>query len=331
MPTPANMDALQDFIKQESAFIEKLKSVTSSVIVGQQHMLDRLLIGLFTKGHILLEGMPGLAKTLAIKTLADAVDAHFSRIQFTPDLLPPDVLGTTIYSPATSEFTIRKGPIFANFVLADEINRAPAKVQSALLEAMQERQITIGNHTFKLEEPFLVLATQNPIEQEGTYPLPEAQADRFLLKVKIGYPTIEDERVILRRNLNDDMPEVGKVLSIKTLLQAREAVKKIHLDEKVEQYILQIVFATRQPDQYGLGALSPLISYGASPRATIALAKASRAMAFLNRRAFVTPDDVKAICPDVLRHRLGLSFEAEAENMSQEDIIQKVLNTLVIP
>ncbi|HLP95621.1 MAG TPA: MoxR family ATPase [Saprospiraceae bacterium] len=325
------MDALQDFIKQESAFIEKLKSVTSSVIVGQHHMLDRLLIGLFTKGHILLEGMPGLAKTLAIKTLADAVDAHFSRIQFTPDLLPADVLGTTIYSPATSEFTIRKGPIFANFVLADEINRAPAKVQSALLEAMQERQITIGNHTFKLEEPFLVLATQNPIEQEGTYPLPEAQADRFLLKVKIGYPTLEDERIILRRNLNDDMPEVSKVLSIKTLLQAREAVKKIHLDEKVEQYILQIVFATRQPEQYGLGALAPLISYGASPRATIALAKASRAMAFLNRRAFVTPDDVKAICPDVLRHRLGLSFEAEAENMSQEDIIQKVLNTLVIP
>ncbi|MCC7466647.1 MAG: MoxR family ATPase [Saprospiraceae bacterium] len=331
MPTPANMDALQDFIKQESAFIEKLKSVTSSVIVGQQHMLDRLLIGLFTKGHILLEGMPGLAKTLAIKTLADAVDAHFSRIQFTPDLLPADVLGTTIYSPATSEFTIRKGPIFANFVLADEINRAPAKVQSALLEAMQERQITIGTHTFKLEEPFLVLATQNPIEQEGTYPLPEAQADRFLLKVKIGYPTLEDERIILRRNLNDDMPEVSKVLSIKTLLQAREAVKKIYMDEKVEQYILQIVFATRQPEQYGLGALAPLISYGASPRATIALAKAARAMAFLNRRAFVTPDDVKAICPDVLRHRIGLSFEAEAENMSQEDIIQKVLGTVVIP
>jgi MoxR-like ATPase len=325
------MDALQDFIKHESAFIEKLKSVTSSVIVGQHYMLDRLLIGLFTQGHILLEGMPGLAKTLAIKTLADAVDANFSRIQFTPDLLPADVLGTTIYSPATSEFTVRKGPIFANFVLADEINRAPAKVQSALLEAMQERQITLGNHTFKLEEPFLVLATQNPIEQEGTYPLPEAQADRFLLKVKIGYPSMEDERIILRRNLNDDMPKVSKVLSIKTLLQAREAVKKIHLDEKIEQYILQIVFATRQPDQYGLGSIAPLISYGASPRATIALAKASRAMAFLNRRAFVTPDDVKAICPDVLRHRLGLSFEAEAENMSQEDIIQKVLNTVVIP
>jgi MoxR-like ATPase len=325
------MDALQDFVKKESAFIDKLKSVTSSVIVGQQHMLDRLLIGLFTKGHILLEGMPGLAKTLAIKTLADAVDADFSRIQFTPDLLPADVLGTTIYSPATSEFTIRKGPIFSNFVLADEINRAPAKVQSALLEAMQERQITIGNHTFKLEEPFLVLATQNPIEQEGTYPLPEAQADRFLLKVKIGYPSLEDERIILRRNLNDDMPEVHKVLSVKTLLQAREAVKKIHLDEKIEQYILQIVFATRQPDQYGLGPIAPLISYGASPRATIALAKASRAMAFLNRRAFVTPDDVKAICPDVLRHRIGLSFEAEAENITQEDIIQKVLNTVVIP
>lgn len=293
--------------------------------------MERLLIGLLTKGHILLEGMPGLAKTLAIKTLAQAVDARFSRIQFTPDLLPADVVGTTVYSPATSEFTVRQGPIFANFVLADEINRAPAKVQSALLEAMQERQITIGNQTFKLAEPFLVLATQNPIEQEGTYPLPEAQADRFLLKVKIGYPSLEEERLIMRRNLNDDEPEVKKVVSVEALLRARDMVKKIYLDEKVEQYILQIVFATRQPAQYGLADVAPLISYGASPRATIALAKAARAMAFLQHRAFVTPDDVRAICPDVLRHRLGLTFEAEAENIGQEEIINRVLGAVVIP
>lgn len=331
MEKPANMDKLNEFIKNESAFLEKLKSATATVIVGQAQMLDRLLIGLLTKGHILLEGMPGLAKTLAIKTLADAVDAHFSRIQFTPDLLPADVVGTTIYNPTLAEFTVRKGPIFANFVLADEINRAPAKVQSALLEAMQERQVTIGNQTFKLQEPFLVLATQNPIEQEGTYNLPEAQADRFLLKVKIGYPSFEEERMIMRRNLDDDVPEVSKILSLKTLLQAREAVKQIYLDEKIEQYILQIVFATREPVQYGLGQIAPLISYGASPRATIALAKASRAMAFLNRRGFVTPDDVRAICPDVLRHRVGLTFEAEAENIGQEEIIDRVLASVVIP
>lgn len=331
MEKPANMEKLNEFIKTESAFLEKLKSATATVIVGQAQMLDRLLIGLLTKGHILLEGMPGLAKTLAIKTLADAVDAHFSRIQFTPDLLPADVVGTTIYNPTLAEFTVRKGPIFANFVLADEINRAPAKVQSALLEAMQERQVTIGNQTFKLQEPFLVLATQNPIEQEGTYNLPEAQADRFLLKVKIGYPSFEEERMIMRRNLDDDAPEVSKILSLKTLLQAREAVKQIYLDEKIEQYILQIVFATREPAQYGLGKIAPLLSYGASPRATIALAKASRAMAFLNRRGFVTPDDVRAICPDVLRHRVGLTFEAEAENIGQEEIIESVLASVVIP
>lgn len=331
MHKPANMESLNEVIKTESAFLEKLRAVTSKVIVGQEQMLDRLLVGLLTKGHILLEGMPGLAKTLAIKTLADAVDAQFSRIQFTPDLLPADVVGTTIYNPSTAEFTVRKGPIFANFVLADEINRAPAKVQSALLEAMQERQITIGKQTFKLEEPFLVLATQNPIEQEGTYPLPEAQADRFLLKVKIGYPSFEDERMIMRRNLNDETPEVHKILTVKTLLQAREAVKKIYLDEKIEQYILQIVFATRQPDAYGLGQVAPLISYGASPRATIALAKAARAMAFLDRRGYVTPDDVKAICPDVFRHRVGLTFEAEAENIGQEEIISRILSTIVIP
>lgn len=331
MHTPAHMEALSEQIRSESAFLEKLKSVASHVIVGQEHMMERLLIGLLTKGHILLEGMPGLAKTLAIKTLAQAVDARFSRIQFTPDLLPADVVGTTVYSPATSEFTVRQGPIFANFVLADEINRAPAKVQSALLEAMQERQITIGNQTFKLAEPFLVLATQNPIEQEGTYPLPEAQADRFLLKVKIGYPSLEEERLIMRRNLNDDEPEVKKVVSVEALLRARDMVKKIYLDEKVEQYILQIVFATRQPAQYGLADVAPLISYGASPRATIALAKAARAMAFLQHRAFVTPDDVRAICPDVLRHRLGLTFEAEAENIGQEEIINRVLGAVVIP
>lgn len=331
MQKPANMQALTDLIEKESAFVDKLKSVTSNVIVGQEHMLERLLIGLLTKGHILLEGMPGLAKTLAIKTLAQAVDAHFSRIQFTPDLLPADVVGTTIYNPVSAEFTVRKGPIFSNFVLADEINRAPAKVQSALLEAMQERQITIGKETFKLQEPFLVLATQNPIEQEGTYPLPEAQADRFLLKVKIGYPSLEEERLILRRNLNDEEPEIHKILSVSTLLKARDAVKQIYLDEKIEQYILQIVFATRQPAEYGMGDLAPLISYGASPRATIALAKAARALAFLNHRGYVTPDDVRAICPDVFRHRIGLTFEAEAENIDQEQIIATVLSRVVIP
>ena len=331
MQHPADMEALNRFVQSESAFLDKLSAVTSNVIVGQQAMLNRLLVGLLTKGHILLEGMPGLAKTLAIKTLAQAVDAKFSRIQFTPDLLPADVVGTTIYNPSLSEFTVRQGPIFANFVLADEINRAPAKVQSALLEAMQERQVTIGTKTFRLEEPFLVLATQNPIEQEGTYPLPEAQADRFLLKVKIGYPSIEEERSIIRRNLNDEEPEIKKVMSVETLLHARQAVKKVYVDEKIEQYILQIVFATRFPAQYGMEQLAPLINYGASPRASIALAKASRAMAFLNRRGYVTSDDVRAICPDVLRHRIGLTFEAEAENISQEDIIERILSHIVIP
>jgi MoxR-like ATPase len=331
MQKPVDMDALDRYISVESAFLEQLIASTSKVIVGQHSMIERLLVGLLTKGHILLEGMPGLAKTLAIKTLATAVDARFSRIQFTPDLLPADVVGTTIYNPALSQFTVRKGPIFANFVLADEINRAPAKVQSALLEAMQERQVTIGNETFKLEEPFLVLATQNPIEQEGTYPLPEAQSDRFLLKVKIGYPTIEEERDIIRRNLNDEEPPIGKLVSTDTLLRARDAIKKIYLDPRIEQYILDIVFATRTPDRYNLKELAPLINYGASPRASIALAKASRAMAFINRRGYVTPDDVRAICPDVLRHRIGLTFEAEAENISAEDLIGKILGTVVIP
>ena len=325
-----DIHALNERIHQESAFIEHLKTETAKVIVGQEYMIERLLIGLLTKGHILLEGMPGLAKTLAIKTLAQAVDAKFSRIQFTPDLLPADVVGTTIYNPVKSEFIVRRGPIFANFVLADEINRAPAKVQSALLEAMQERQITIGNDTFKLEEPFLVLATQNPIEQEGTYPLPEAQVDRFLLKVNITYPTFDNEQTILRRNLNGEEIPVPKVMSVETLLRARETVKKIYMDEKVEQYILRIVFATRKPAEYGLPQLAPLISYGASPRASIALAQAARAHAFLQRRGFVTPDDVKALCPDVLRHRLGLTYEAEAEGIDQEAIIQKMLITIVL-
>lgn len=327
----ADVDALNRLVMSESAFIDSIRRVASGVIVGQQAMLDRLLIGLLTKGHILLEGMPGLAKTLAIKTLATAVDAHFSRIQFTPDLLPADVVGTTIYNPATAQFTVRKGPIFANFILADEINRAPAKVQSALLEAMQERQVTIGVDTFKLAEPFLVLATQNPIEQEGTYPLPEAQADRFLLKVKIGYPTLEEERLIMRRNMNEEEAPIPQVITLPALLKARETVKKIYLSEKIEQYILDIVFATRTPEKYGLPQLSPLILYGASPRATIALAKAARAVAFLSKRGYVIPDDVRAICPDVLRHRLGLGFEAEAENIQQEDIIAKILSTIVIP
>ncbi|HNE28076.1 MAG TPA: MoxR family ATPase [Saprospiraceae bacterium] len=331
MSNPAEVEALSRKIKHDSAFLEKLYQVTGQVIVGQQHMLDRLLIGLLTKGHILLEGMPGLAKTLAIKTLAQAVDAQFSRIQFTPDLLPADVLGTQIYNPGKGEFTIRKGPIFANFVLADEINRAPAKVQSALLEAMQERQVTIGNETFRLDEPFLVLATQNPIEQEGTYPLPEAQVDRFLLKVKIDYPSPDEERGILRRYLNGEEPEVHKVVSVETLLRAREAVNQIYLDEKVEQYILDIVLATRAPERFNLGQIKPMISYGASPRATLALARSARAMAFLNHRAFVTPDDVRAICPDVLRHRIGLTYEAEAENLSQEDIVARILGAVVIP
>lgn len=331
MQNYVDIQALNHRIHEESAFVELLKLETAKVIVGQEYMLERLLIGLLTKGHILLEGMPGLAKTLAIKTLAQAVDARFSRIQFTPDLLPADVIGTMIYNPAKSEFAVRKGPIFANFVLADEINRAPAKVQSALLEAMQERQVTIGSETFPLEEPFLVLATQNPIDQEGTYPLPEAQMDRFLLKVKIGYPAKDEERDIMRRNLSGEHPLVHKVLSTNTLMRSREVMHGIYMDEKIEQYILEIVFATRTPGEYGMRNLTPLINYGASPRATIAMAQAARAMAFLRRRGYVIPEDVRSICADVLRHRIGLSYEAEAENVTQEDIITKILNTVEVP
>ncbi len=327
-----DIEVLNHQIYIESAFLERLRKETARVIVGQQYMIDRLLLGLLTGGHILLEGLPGLAKTLAIKTLASAVNAKFSRIQFTPDLLPADVVGTMIYNPQRNEFTVRKGPVFANFVLADEINRAPAKVQSALLEAMQERQVTIGNETFILDKPFLVLATQNPIEQEGTYPLPEAQVDRFMFKVKIGYPTKEEERDIIRKNLSGEVAAtINAVVSTDDILNARETVKKVYMDEKIERYILDIVFATRQPADYGLKNLVPLISYGASPRASINLALAAKGHAFLKRRGYVIPEDVRAICQDVLRHRIGLTYEAEAENITQEAIIIQLLNMVQVP
>jgi MoxR-like ATPase len=328
-----DIEALNQQIYLDSAFVEVLQEETGKVIVGQTQMIERLLLGLLTRGHVLLEGLPGLAKTLAIKTLSSAINAKFSRIQFTPDLLPADIIGTMIYNPSKNEFSVRKGPVFANFVLADEINRAPAKVQSALLEAMQERQVTIGNETFFLKEPFLVLATQNPIEQEGTYPLPEAQVDRFMLKVKIGYPQKEEEREIIRRNLATEKlgSKVKAVVEPATILKARESVRKVYMDEKIERYIIDIVFATRNPGDYGLGSLEPLINYGGSPRASINLALASKAYAFLQRRGFVIPEDVVAICEDVMRHRIGLTYEAEAENITQEDIIQKVLNTIEVP
>ncbi len=332
MNTPVDIQALNQRIYIESAFIDRLNEATSKVIVGQKYMIERLLIGLLAKGHVLLEGLPGLAKTLAIKTLAKTIDGKFSRIQFTPDLLPADIIGTMIYNPNKNEFTVRKGPVFANFVLADEINRAPAKVQSALLEAMQERQVTIGDTTFKLEAPFLVLATQNPIEQEGTYPLPEAQTDRFMLKVKITYPTKTEERQIMRMNMMDDaFLTIDKVVGIQEIMTAQKSVRAIYMDEKIEQYIIDIVFATRNPEDYRLSRLKPLISYGGSPRATINLAMAAKAYAFLKRRGYVIPEDVRAICHDVLRHRIGLSYEAEAENISQEDIINEILNAVEIP
>jgi len=327
-----DIQALNAQIQADSEFVNRLYEETSQTIVGQKHMMERLLIGLLTKGHVLLEGLPGLAKTLAIKTLSSATNAKFSRIQFTPDLLPADIVGTMIYNPSKNDFSVKKGPVFANFVLADEINRAPAKVQSALLEAMQERQVTIGTTTFKLEEPFLVLATQNPIDQEGTYPLPEAQVDRFMLKVKITYPSQDQEREIIRRNLN--VSGFGKVKQVVTLAEvnkARDTVRKVYMDEKIEQYILDIVFATRNPEKYGLEKLKPLISFGGSPRASINLALASKAIAFLNRRGYVTPDDVRNICYDVLRHRIGITYEAEAENITQEDIIKQILNAVEVP
>jgi MoxR-like ATPase len=328
-----DIEAINAQIRMDSAFLEDLKKETQKVIVGQEQMIDRLLLGLLTNGHVLLEGLPGLAKTMAIKALSKAINSKFSRIQFTPDLLPADIIGTMIYNPSLNEFTVRKGPIFANLILTDEINRAPAKVQSALLEAMQEKQVTIGNETFFLEEPFLVLATQNPIEQEGTYPLPEAQVDRFMLKVKIGYPSLSEEKEIIRRSLLDENPEntIRAVVQHADILKARQSVKKIYMDEKIERYILDIVFATRYPENYGLGELSNLIQYGASPRASVNLAIAGKANAFLHRRGFVIPEDIRQICPDILRHRIGLTYEAEAENMTQEDIITKILNKIEVP
>jgi MoxR-like ATPase len=328
-----DIEAINTQIRIDSAFLEDLKRETQKVIVGQEQMIDRLLLGLLTNGHVLLEGLPGLAKTMAIKALSKAINSKFSRIQFTPDLLPADIIGTMIYNPSLNEFTVRKGPIFANFILTDEINRAPAKVQSALLEAMQEKQVTISNETFFLEEPFLVLATQNPIEQEGTYPLPEAQVDRFMLKVKIGYPTLLEEKEIIRRSLLEENPEntIRAVVQPADILKARQSVKRIYMDEKIERYILDIVFATRFPQNYGLGELSNLIQYGASPRASVNLAIAGKANAFLHRRGFVIPEDIRQICPDILRHRIGLTYEAEAENVTQEDIITKILNKIEVP
>lgn len=332
LPTSEDIRQLNEKIQHQGVFINRLREEVGRVIVGQHHMLDRLLIGLLSNGHVLLEGVPGLAKTLTIKSLAQAVQAKFSRIQFTPDLLPADVIGTMIYQQQKNEFVVRKGPIFANFVLADEINRAPAKVQSALLEAMQERQVTIGDSTYKLEEPFLVLATQNPLEQEGTYPLPEAQVDRFIMKVIVGYPSKEEEQLIIRQNVQGLQAEkVSPVVSTQDLIDAKNLTRQIYMDEKVEKYILDIVFATRQPDTYGLGKLKPLLSYGGSPRASINLALAAKAHAYLSQRAFVTPDDVKAIAKDVLRHRLGLTYEAEAENVNVEQVVEEILKTIAAP
>ncbi len=332
MQTSIDIEALNQQIHLDSAFLEKINEATSQIIVGQDYMMQRLMLGLLTKGHVLLEGLPGLAKTLAIKTLASVIDAKFSRIQFTPDLLPADIIGTMIYNPSENDFSVRKGPIFANFILADEINRAPAKVQSALLESMQEKQVTIGKNTFLLDEPFLVLATQNPIEQEGTYPLPEAQVDRFMLKVKIEYPSIEEERQIIQRTISGETEKsLSPVIKPEVILKARNLVREIYMDEKIENYILDIVFASRSPEDYKLSKLKDLISYGGSPRASINLALASKAQAFMSRRGFVIPDDVRNVCADVLRHRIGLTYEAEAENITQEDIIDKIINTIEVP
>lgn len=322
---------LNILIEQQSAFITSIKRGMEGVIVGQKHLVDSLLIGLLSDGHILLEGVPGLAKTLAIKTLAQLVNTEFSRIQFTPDLLPADVIGTLIYSQKTESFQVKKGPVFSNFILADEINRAPAKVQSALLEAMQEHQVTIGSTTFDLPSPFLVMATQNPIEQEGTYQLPEAQVDRFMLKVIIDYPTIEEEKQIIRENLNGLKADIKPVVEASEILNARKIVNQVYLDEKIEQYIADIVFATRYPERYGLENIKPLITFGGSPRASINLAKAARAYAFINHRGYVVPEDVRSVAYDVLRHRIGLSYEAEADNVTGEEIISKILNKVEIP
>jgi MoxR-like ATPase len=332
LQTAEDIRLLNEKISHSATFIDKIHAEIGKVIVGQSHMVERLLIGLLSNGHILLEGVPGLAKTLSIKSLASTINTQFSRIQFTPDLLPADVVGTMIYNQQKNEFVVRKGPIFANFILADEINRAPAKVQSALLEAMQERQVTIGNSSYQLEEPFLVLATQNPIEQEGTYPLPEAQVDRFMLKVIIDYPSRTEEQAIIRQNvLGLQQPRINAVVSSQEILNARQLVRQVYMDEKVEQYIINIVFATRYPEQYNLGKMKPLISFGGSPRASINLALAAKTYAYLNKRGYVIPEDVRNICKDVLRHRIGLTYEAEAENINVEMIITEILKAVNVP
>ncbi|MDE5688437.1 MAG: MoxR family ATPase [Paramuribaculum sp.] len=331
MSESVNIRELNDIVASKSDFVNLVTKGMDQAIVGQKHLVDSLLVALLANGHVLLEGVPGLAKTLAIKTLAQVIDAKFSRIQFTPDLLPADVTGTMVYSVQKEQFQIKKGPIFANFVLADEINRAPAKVQSALLEAMQERQVTIGEKTFRLDEPFLVMATQNPIEQEGTYPLPEAQVDRFLLKVVIGYPTKEDEKLIIRQNISPRREEIKPLLRPEEVLEAQKIVEKIYLDEKIERYIVDIVFATRFPADYNLKDLTNIISFGASPRASISLARAARSYAFLRQRGYVIPEDVRAVCHDVLRHRIGLSYEAEANNITTDEIISEILDKVEVP
>jgi MoxR-like ATPase len=329
--TTIDIRAINEKIEKESAFVDLLTMEMNKVIIGQKYMIERLLIGLLGQGHILLEGVPGLAKTLAINTLSQAVHGSFSRIQFTPDLLPADVVGTMIYSVKDNDFTIKKGPVFANFVLADEINRAPAKVQSALLEAMQEKQVTIGDTTFKLDKPFLVMATQNPVEQEGTYPLPEAQMDRFMLKTVIDYPKMEDERLIIRQNLSGGYAKVNPVVSVEQIIRAQQAVREVYMDEKIEKYILDIVFATRYPEKYRLESLKPLISFGSSPRGSINLAVAAKCYAFIKRRGYVIPEDVRAVVHDVLRHRIGITYEAEAENVTSVDIINKIVNEIEVP
>ena len=331
MEQTTDIKILNETIEKESAFVDVIRMEMNKVIIGQRHLTDSLMIGLLSNGHILLEGVPGLAKTLAIRSLASIIDAKFSRIQFTPDLLPADLIGTLIYSQKREEFIVKKGPVFANFILADEINRSPAKVQSALLEAMQERQVTIGETTFKLDDPFLVLATENPIEQEGTYPLPEAQVDRFMMKVLIDYPTMEEEKLIVRENLAIEFPKANTVIKTDDIRRARNVVRQVYMDEKIENYILNIVFATRTPEKYGLQSFKNLISYGASPRASINIALAAKAFAFIKRRGYVIPEDIRAICPDVMRHRIGLTYEAEAENMNQDKIISEILNVVEVP
>ncbi|OPZ99845.1 MAG: ATPase family associated with various cellular activities (AAA) [Bacteroidetes bacterium ADurb.Bin416] len=331
MSQTVDIRELNELIERKSAFVETINRGMDQVIVGQKHLLESLLIGLLSDGHILLEGVPGLAKTLAIKSLSNLIDAKFSRIQFTPDLLPADVVGTMIYSQKEETFSVKKGPIFANFILADEINRAPAKVQSALLEAMQERQVTISNHTYILDAPFLVMATQNPIEQEGTYPLPEAQVDRFMLKVVIGYPKKDEEARIIRQNIGEAREAIKPVLKPSDILEARQVVRQVYMDEKIERYIVDIVFATRYPEEYGLKQLKEMIAFGGSPRASINLALAARSYAFIKRRGYVIPEDVRAVCHDVLRHRIGLSYEAEANNLTSEEIISDILNAVEVP